>query len=100
MRSVSILRAAVLAAAFATLAAPVGSANAQVFDPPEKRIQPPVGVASEHRIQPPVGVTTQGRIQVPVGVTSEKRIAPPVGVDQNYFEQLMLWLRAQIRLIE
>jgi len=95
-----IAPSAALVAALVILTAPTVWANgpSDPTDPPRVWIQPPVGVSAQVWIQPPVGVTAQVRLQPPVGVTPQKRIQPPVGLDQSYFEQLMLWLRAQISL--
>jgi hypothetical protein len=99
MRSASVHRG--VAAAVVILVLSAGQAGAQLnpTDPPERRIQPPVGVTSEVRVQPPVVATAERRIAPPVGVTTQVRLQPPVGVEQSYFEQFMLWLRAQIRPI-
>ena len=115
MRSVSrgAWRYAAALTTVVVLAAPAawGDVVANPTDPPQSRLQPPVGLAAEVRLQPPVGVAAQARLQPPGGVTAQVRIQPPVGItpqhriqppvggtatDQTYFEQLMLWLRTQL----
>lgn len=76
------------------------------FDPPEARILPPGGIASEARIGPPGGIASEARIRPVGGIASEARIGPPSGSESrikppggvtasqpSWFELLMAWLR-------
>ncbi|HYC88575.1 MAG TPA: hypothetical protein VEO54_05140 [Thermoanaerobaculia bacterium] len=69
-------------------------------DPPQSRMQPPVGMTAQARVQPPVGVTAQSRIQPPGGDTAESRLQPPVGIrDQNLVDLLLIWLRERAGIL-
>jgi hypothetical protein len=81
------------------------------LDPPQARINPPIGVSSQARIHPPGGVTSQSRILPPGGEPTQAarinppggepapaaRIKPPTG-EPSLFELLLEWLRAQARI--
>jgi hypothetical protein len=77
-------------------------------DPPEARINPPVGVTTQARINPPVGIappddeTAQARLQPPGGVTPQARLNPPVGTptpDQlSLFDMILIWLQSRISI--
>jgi hypothetical protein len=99
--STRVWRGAALVAALVVLAVPAAWADDPPAppDPPQSRIQPPVGVMAQARIQPPGGLTAEARVQPPVGITTNSRMQPPVGGpetgEQNLFELFATWLRAQ-----
>lgn len=84
MRGVSTKWVRVVLAAL-VLSVPVWADEAPPTDPPQARIQPPVGVTSQWRVQPPVGVTSQARMQPPVG-------AP----ESSLFALVKLWLKSRL----
>ena len=63
-------------------------------DPPEARMNPPVGVTAQARMQPPVGVTAQARLGPPVGETTQARMQPPVGL--TLMDIIRLWLQSRL----
>lgn len=69
-------RRAVLVAAVVLLTVQPGPAAGQSIpvDPPEARVQPPVGVTAQARVQ------------------------PPVGSDRSFAKLVMTWLRARISI--
>jgi len=95
---------ALVAAIIAILMAPAIYADdpPSPFDPPEGRISPPIGVATEGRISPPIGgqarisppIGAQGRVSPPIGAGARIRI--PGGTQENLsaFEQFWAWLQA------
>ena len=91
-----VSRGAAVVAAFFVLVGPVAWADdpPAPTDPPQARLQPPVGITTQARLQPPVGSPTQG------GVTPQARLQPPVGGsaerDRNLVELMMTWLRSRL----
>lgn len=68
------------------------------FDPPEARIKPPSGVASQSRIKPPSGdPIAEARIKPPGGRPGPtSRIKPPSGEpDAGLLDLLLDWLCEQ-----
>jgi len=62
-------------------------------DPPEARIKPPGGIASQARISPPGGApSTDARIRPPGGVTPAD---PQTRIEPGVFEQFLDWLVLQ-----
>ena len=100
MRSVSV-RACGAALLILLVAVTTVSAFADDQPPgteaPERRMQPPVGVASEaeetpqRRLGPPVGVASEGRIHTPPGVTDPEE--PP-----SVWELFLVWLQSRIHI--
>lgn len=101
MRGVStrVWGGAAVVAVLVVLAVPAAWADdpPSPTDPPQSRIQPPVGVTADARMQPPVGVTADARVQPPVGDTADSRIQPPGGSpelrEQNLVNLFLIWLR-------
>lgn len=116
MRGVSrwASRVAPLLAVFVVLgvsAAWAGETQSPPTDPPQSRLQPPVGVQS--RLQPPVGIAPpppepapQARAQPPVGVQSRlqppvggtARLGPPGGAPTTLTEMILMWLQSRISI--
>jgi hypothetical protein len=75
-------------------------------DPPQARMQPPVGVTTQARVAPPVGiapppppdVTQQARIQPPGGMTAQARLGPPGGAPMTLREMILMWLQSRISI--
>jgi hypothetical protein len=72
-------------------------------DPPQGRIEPPVGITAQGRIEPPVGIappppdtTSQARVNPPVGVSTQARLQPPGGV--TLAEMILIWLQSRISM--
>jgi hypothetical protein len=112
MRGVSrwASRVAPLIAAFLVLGAASAWAEeppTPPTDPPEARMQPPVGVMTYARASPPVGIappppdgTEQARLGPPVGVSTNARLNPPVGApapgDPSLLDTILIWLQSRI----
>jgi hypothetical protein len=106
MRGVSkwASRVAPLLAAFLVLGAVNASADdapTLPIDPPQARVSPPVGVATQARVSPPVGIappppdaTTQARLGPPVG--AQARMQPPVGV--TWTDMILIWLQSRLSI--
>lgn len=78
-------------------------ANGLPTDPPQARVNPPIGMATQARVNPPIGVaplpaegTTQARIEPPVG--GQARIQPPVGAPMTLGDMILLWLQSQLSI--
>jgi hypothetical protein len=76
-------------------------------DPPQARLEPPVGVTTQARMQPPVGIappddgtTTKARVSPPVGVTPQVRLNPPSGAPTpdhlSLLDMIMIWFQSRI----
>jgi len=93
MRGVSrwASRVAPLLAAFLVL----GAASAWAEEPPTPPTDPP-----EARMQPPVGVMTYARLGPPGGVSTNARLNPPVGApapgDLSLLDMMLIWLQSRI----
>jgi hypothetical protein len=107
MRDVSrwASRVTPLVAVFIVLAAGsawAGETQTPPTDPPEARMQPPGGVATQAHMQPPVGIapppppdgTSQARLDPPVG--GQWRLQPPVGV--TLMETILMWLQSRLSI--
>lgn len=77
---------------FTAVGAWAGETSSPPTDPPQIRLQPPVGVTTQARLNPPVGVTAQARMNPPVGVTA--RLGPPVGAP--LFDLILFWLQSRL----
>lgn len=76
-------------------------------DPPQARMNPPVGVATQARLSPPVGIAPpdddrEARLQPPVGASTQARLGPPVGTptsdQRSLFDRILLWLQLRISI--
>lgn len=96
------LRSVALLALLSIVGVPAAYAEdpSNPFDPPEARIRPPGGIASEARIKPPSGEpSAAARIRPPGGIPQPTaRIHPPIGAtsEPSLFELMLEWLRARI----
>ena len=92
-----VTRGATVVAALFILVGPAAWADdpPAPTDPPQARLQPPVGITTQARLQPPVGSPA-----APAGVTPQARLQPPVGGsaerDRGFVELMMSWLRSRI----
>ena len=73
-------------------------------DPPQARLNPPVGVAAQARVAPPVGVTPAMR---PGRVMPQARLNPPVGTptpdpepegEEPLLASWLTWLQSRISI--
>lgn len=99
MRTISkaVLRGIALLALLMVIGSPATFAEETTGlpDPPQARIKPPGGVASESRIKPPSGdPTTDARIRPPSGEpTTDARIKIPGGSPESgFFDLVSDWL--------
>jgi hypothetical protein len=61
-------------------------------DPPEARMNPPVGVTTQARMNPPVGVAPP-----PEDETTQARLGPPVGAQsRSLMDMIVIWLQSRI----
>ena len=105
MRSVFSTRGVAWLALLVFAAVPVTLADdpPNPTDPPDARILPPIGVASQARISPPIGTpTTDARIHPPIGNPQpDARIKPPGGIvepEPSLVDDLIDWLLLQARI--
>lgn len=93
-------RVALLLAVLLVFGATVASADdpPTPTDPPQARLNPPVGATTQARLEPPVGGTPRARITPAVGVMPQARLNPPVGTpDQvSLFDTILLWFQARL----
>ena len=61
-------------------------------DPPQARINPPVGVSSQSRMQPPVGITPPP----PPATTPQARLKPPDGAPMTLADMILMWLQSRL----